>query len=235
MSINNWKFLTDRVKQQQVSTGQYASAETTLIASGPPRLKQAENGGSTGTVYPIGMLESAGISQSKQVQRIYEIGSSRSYFIPGRVVGSLNLGRIFYYGPSLLRVLYAYYTSNANGVKIGNEDPGAIEDGTFNERENPNQKLLDLRSITTESLHPVQQSPGDDYFFLNLSSDMFNQATGLGFYFKDSNQTLIGANYLEDCMVQGHQIQISSGSVLIMEGASLQFDRAVPIRVTAAT
>jgi hypothetical protein len=74
-------------------------------------------------------------------------------------------------------------------------------------------------------------SPGDDYFFVNLASDMFNQATGLAVYFKDSNSNLIGAMYMEDCMVQGHQMNIASGSVLIMEGASMQFDRLLPIKV----
>jgi hypothetical protein len=208
--------------------------KTTLVAAGPPRLQQASAGaGTTGTVYPIGLLENIGVSQSKQVQRIFEIGSSRSYFIPGRVIGSVSLGRVFYYGPSLLRVIYAYYKNETDGITIGTEDRSVIDAGTVNERQNPNQELISLNSITATSTHNVKMSPGDDYFFINLASDMFNQPTGLAVYFKDSNNNLIGAMYLEDCMVQGHQMSVSSGSVLIMEGATMQFDRCVPIRVTA--
>ena len=232
MSMNDWNFQTSNVQKSFVN-GQFASAETTLVAAGPPRLQQAAAGsGTTGTVYPIGLLENIGISQSKQLQRIFEIGSSRSYFIPGRVIGSLSLGRVFYYGPSLLRVIYAYYKNDANGVQIGNEGQSLLDSGTPNQRRNPNESLIDLNSISSSSLHKVNQSPGDDYFFINLASDMFNQPTGLAVYFKDSNNNLIGAMYLEDCMIQGYQISVSSGSVLIMEGASMQFDRAVPIRVT---
>ena len=226
-----WDFSKDHV-QNDLKSGQFASAESTLVAAGPPKLAQASGGGEN-TVYPIGLLENIGISQSKQLQRIFEIGSARSYFIPGRVIGSVNLGRVFYYGPSLLRVIYAYYKNEANGVDIGNT-AGKVDVGTASERQNPNNSLINLNSITTESLHKVSASPGDDYFFCNLASDMFNQGTGLAVYFKDSNANLIGAMYLEDCYVQSHQINISSGSVLIMEGASMQFDRCLPIRVTTA-
>lgn len=233
MSVNNWKFNTDHVQSNFVN-GQFASAETTLVAAGPPRLQQASAGaGPTGTVYPIGLLENIGVSQSKQVQRIFEIGSSRSYFIPGRVVGSVSLGRVFYYGPSLLRVIYAYYKNESDGVLIGNEERSLLDVGTPNERRNPNEELISLNAISSASTHDVKMSPGDDYFFINLASDMFNQPTGLAVYFKDSNNNLIGAMYLEDCMVQGHQMSVSSGNVLIMEGATMQFDRVVPIRVTA--
>jgi len=234
MSVSNWNFSTDHV-EQGLKSGQFASAETTLIAAGPPRLEQtAQGAGLTGTVYPIGLLDNMALSQSKQIQRIFEIGSSRSYFVPGRTFGSVSLGRVFYFGPSLLRVQYAYYKNNTNNVNIGNEAPSLVSPNTPDQRINPNAALIDLNSITAKSLHPVRQSPGDDYFFINLASDMFNQGHGLALYFKDSHNNLIGAGYLEDCFVQGHQMSVSSGSVLIMEGTSMQFDRLVPIRVTTS-
>lgn len=234
MSLQNWKFEENHV-EEGYRAGQFASAETTLIAAGPPRLAQTAQGGtSTGTVYPIGLLENMALSQSKQIQRIYEIGSTRSYFIPGRVFGSVSLGRVFYYGPSLLRVQYAYYKNNSNGVSIGSDPPSLVDQGNYNQRINPNAALIDLNSLGDKSLHQVKVSPGDDYFFINLASDMFNQGHGLAVYFKDSNNNLVGACYLEDCFVQGHQLSVSSGSVLIMEGTSMQFDRLVPIKVTTA-
>jgi hypothetical protein len=227
---SNWNFHTDHV-QNDFRNGQFASAESTLVAAGPPKLSQAAQGkGNTDTVYPIGLLENIGIQQSKQLQRVFEIGSSRSYFIPGRVIGSVNLGRVFYYGPSLLRVLYAYYTNDSNNVDIGTSDGGEVEIGTENRRQDPNTRLISLNSIEASSLHKVYNPPGDDYFFVNLASDMFNQPTGLAVYFKDSNANLIGAMYMEECMVQGHQFNVASGSVLIMEGASMQFDRLLPIK-----
>jgi hypothetical protein len=49
-------------------------------------------------------------------------------------------------------------------------------------------------------------------------------------YFKDQNATSLAAFYLEYCYVQGHQLSVSAGSILVMEGASLQYDRLVPIK-----
>src|SRR5579862_8328317 len=109
-SYSNWDFYNYHIQEDLIG-GQFVSAESTLVAAGPPQASQTADGGTTGGIYPIGLLESVGLQQSKQLQRIFEIGSTRSYFIPGRVIGSLSIGRTFYYGPSLLRVLYAYYNS----------------------------------------------------------------------------------------------------------------------------
>lgn len=234
--FSNWDFRNFHV-QQELTHGQFVSAETSLVASGTPEIGgtgpySSAAVSAVGTVYPIGLIENAGISQSKQLQKIFEIGSSRSYFIPGRVIGSVSLGRIFYYGPSLLRVLYAYYYNTANGINIGTEDPSAtitLEDGSS--AVSPLARLLNKGGT---AFHQVAMDPGEDYFFVNLASDLFNQATGLAFYFKDANFNSVGAFYLEWVYMQGHQFSISSGSVLVMEGASAQYDRIVPIKLLNA-
>ena len=228
--FSNWDFSNYHV-QAELKGGQFVSAETSLIAAGPPELGGTgpfSDVGSVGTVYPIGLLENAGLSQSKQLQKIFEIGSSRSYFIPGRVIGSVSLGRTFYYGPSLMRVMYSYYKNSANSIDIGTADASAtitLEDGS--QAQSPLARLLDRG----DSFHALRQSPGEDYFFVNLASDLFNQSTGLAFYFKDANFNSVGAFYLEHVYIQGHQFSVSSGSVLIMEGVSAQYDRIVPIKL----
>jgi hypothetical protein len=222
--------------QQELNAGQYVSAETSLIASGPPEIggvsaHQTVPASTVSTVYPIGLIENAGISQSKQLQKLFEIGSSRSYFIPGRTMGSLQLGRVFYYGPSLLRLFYAYYYNTANKINIGTKPPTAtetLEDGS--QFISPLARLLDTG---TQKFHKVRMRPGADHFYANLASDLFNQPFGLAFYFRDSNYNLVGAFYLEQVYVQGHQFSMSSGSVLIMEGSSAQYDRMVPVRLRA--
>lgn len=231
--FSNWDFSNFHV-QQELSGGQFVSAETSLIASGPPTLNgtgaySSVPVGQVGTVYPIGLIENAGISQSKQLQKIFEIGSSRSYFIPGRVIGSVSMGRLFYYGPSILRVLYAYYYNNSNNVEIGTQDASAqieLADGSL--AQSPLARLLDTGSQT---FHQLRQSPGEDYFYINLASDLFHQGFGLAFYFKDANFNSVGAFYLENTYLQGHQFSVSSGSVLIMEGVSAQYERIVPIKL----
>jgi hypothetical protein len=235
-SLSNWDFHNHHVQTELIG-GEFVSAESTLIAAGPPRLSDitgvdpaSVGGGGTVTsgdlVYPIGVVENLGLSQSKQLQRLFEIGSSRSYFIPGRVIGSVTLGRVLYHGPSLLKVLYAHYKQSLGPLQFMDEPNPLLGDGS----PNPNATLLDIRSVQSQ-LHRVTVNPGYDDLWLNLGSDIFNQPTGMCLYFRNQNDVTIGAVYLEECYVQGHQLSVSSGSVLIMEGASLQFDVLRPIRM----
>jgi hypothetical protein len=234
-SFNNWDFHNHHV-QEELLGGEFVSAETTLIAAGPPRLSDIGNGDSTLTddegdqVFPIGVLENVGLSQSKQLQRIFEIGSSRSYFIPWRTIGSVTLGRVLYHGPSLLNVLYAHYKQTASGAhNFMHEDSPTINVGGV-DIPNPNKTLLNLPALQAE-LHRVKFNPGYDDLWMNLASDIFNQPTGICIYFRNQLDMTLGAVYLEECYVQGHQLSISSGSVLLMEGVSLQFDQVRPIRM----
>lgn len=242
-SFNNWDFHNHHV-QEELLGGEFISAETTLVAAGPPRLTDITvtvGGADDDTidtpdegdiVFPIGVLENVGLSQSKQLQRIFEIGSGRSYFVPGRTVGSLTLGRVMYHGPSLLKVLYAHYKQSTGAVsqrfmhqaKTLNMDIAGVT------VPHPDRSLLNLPELQA-ALHAVRQLPGYDDLWLNLASDIFNQPTGMCIYFRNQQDQTVGAIYLEECYVQGHQLSVSSGSVLVMEGASVQFDQVRPIRM----
>ena len=209
-AYSNWDFQKYRLAQG-VAGGQFINAESTLIAAGPPTITIQSAGGTAGseaTVFPIGLLETFGLQQSRQLQRIFEIGSSRSYFIPGRTIGSVTLGRTFYHGPSLLRALYAYYSGSAGDATVA--------------------PLAGSQYATHKD---GWRTPGFDNFFIDLASALFAQPTGLACYFKDSNTDTYGGFYLENSYVQGHQMTVSSGSVLIMEGASLQYDLLVPLNI----
>ena len=222
-SYTSWDFHKYRV-QQELTGGQFVNAESTLIAAGPPHLADATDieGDS---VYPIGLLETFGLQQSRQLQRIFEIGSSRSYFIPGRTIGSITLGRTFYFGPSLLRVLYAYWKGQAEDgpIGLGAENPDVSTAAGY--AASGNSPLLP----TFPEQKDLFRKAGHGFLLIDLASDLFAQPTGMAVYFKDANTDTLGGFYLEECYVQGHQMTVSSGSVLIMEGASLQYDLLVPI------
>lgn len=239
-SFNNWDFHNHHV-QTELLGGEFISAETTLIAAGPPRLTDITGGGSLDTVdegdmvFPIGVLENVGLSQSKQLQRIFEIGSSRSYFVPGRTIGSVTLGRVLYHGPSLMKVLYAHYKQSAgdSAGQFNHKGKGkTVNVGGVNIPD-PNATMLELPALQKE-LHRVKYTPGFDDLWLNLASDIFNQPTGIAMYFRNALDMTVGAIYLEECYIQGHQLSVSSGSVLLMEGVSLQFDQVRPIRMNLA-
>jgi len=134
-----------------------------------------------------------------------------------------------YHGPSLLKVLYAHYKQGVGDIQFLNDAVSTINQGGV-DVPNPNQTLLSLPELQ-RVLHRVKYNPGFDDLWLNLASDIFNQPTGICIYFRNQMDVSLGAVYLEECYIQGHQISISSGSVLVMEGVSLQFDQLRPIRM----
>lgn len=215
-SIGNWRFHSVHVEEDLIA-GEFINAESTLICAGPPRMPPTT--GSDPPVYPMGLVENAGISQSKQLQRIFEIGSARSYFVPGRVVGSFSMGRVIFNGNSLMRVKYAW--ANLDGVVGDDIQASVLAD-------------LELDSELMDEDH-INPNPGYGGAVFNLGSNLFNQPYGMLFLLKDQANADWAEFYLENCYIQGHQMSISSGSVLLLEACSSQFDQLVPVAVQQVT
>jgi hypothetical protein len=221
--FSEWAPYTQYVQGGMVD-GQFVSAGFTIVAAGPPRL--ANVGGATVTagalagagadqiVLPIGVIQNINLSHNRQFNRIFEVGSERSYFISGRTMGQLTIARIMYHGPSLLRMLYAYY-----------EDliPPTTVDAVFS----------NAGTATVSNPHDVKIPPGYENLFLNLASDLFNQPIGLLLYIRDSNEDTIGAVYVEACYIPNHTWATDAQGVMIQESAAIQFERAVPVAVSA--
>ena len=224
-TFSEWAPYTNYVQSGMVD-GAYANAGFTMLAAGPPRianiggaagLARAASGAGTGAdqiVHPIGIVQNFNMSHTRQFSRIFEIGSERSYFIGGRSVGQLGLARIYYHGASLLRVLYAYYDDPFEPVRVPAMWPNAGQD-------------------TMSNPHDVIIPPGYENLFLNLASDLFAQPVGLMMYVRDVNQETLGAMYFEACYVPNHTWQTDSQGVLIQESVSIQFERGVPVGVSA--
>ena len=231
--LTNWQFHSMHVETNQVQTRAIA-ADSTLLAGGPPFLsnlgaldarpkllseagiqldeqlgtstRTEEMNTSSDILMPMGLTEQFTLTQNKQTQRIFEIGSSRSYIIPGRTIQALNLGRIFFNGPSLLRILYGVYQD------VGGSFSGSVESYTIE---------VDL-----------QLKAGYGQFLINLGSDLFNYPFGLGVFLRDQSGRWYGAYYCEYAFVNGYSMSISSGSILLVEGATAQFDTIRPIDIT---
>ena len=222
--LSEWQPYSRYVQGGMVD-GQFMSAAFTLIAAGPPRL--ANIGGATGIAaalsasgagkdfaMPIGVVQNINLSHNRSFARFWEMGSERSYFVSGRTVGQLSLSRIMYHGPSLLRVLYAYYQDLLAPTIV----PFVFEN---------------LGPATVANPHNVKIPPGYENIFLNLASDLFSQPVGMLMYFRDSNEDTVGAVYMDGCYVPSHTIATDAGGTVIQENAAIQFERAVPVAVKA--
>jgi hypothetical protein len=203
--------------------GRFMSAAYNLIAAGPPRLSNMGGNGLLGAAlasgssaqdqlaYPMGIVQSFTMGHNMNLSRVFEIGTGRSYFIPGRVVGQLGLQRVMYHGPSLLRVLYAYYRDLI---------PPTVVNSVF-----PNIGA----SAPDVNQHDVKIPPGYENLFLNLASDLFTQPIGMLVLFKDSNEDTIGAGYFEGCWVPNHNLGFDANGVVMQESCGIQFERMVPV------
>ena len=220
--LSEWKPY-ERFVQGGLVDGQFLSAAFTMLAAGPPRLANiggaaaaaatlSTDGAGKDWALPIGVVQNIGLSHSRNFARFWELGSERSYFISGRTTGQLQLSRIMYHGPSLLRMLYAYYQDLI---------PPTIVNFAF----------ANVGPATVANPHDVKIPPGYENIFLNLASDLFSQPIGLLMYFRDSNEDTVGAIYMEGSYVPSHQIATDAGGTVIQESAAIQFERAVPVAV----
>ena len=207
------------------------------MLAGPSRLSHLSDDGSgifqgsSNSLVPIGVLQNLNISQNQQVQRLFEIGSTRAYFIPGRLFAQFSMSRIMFFGPSLMRVLYALAPERLVEV-LGtplNVDPDSQGQGVAN--------LPEYSSLFQDG--PFQNIPGyggtndenNRDLFMNLGSELFKIPFGMCLILKSAQDKPYGAIYLEDCYVESHQFGIDSGNVIIAESVSGQFGRVAPIQL----
>ena len=239
-SFVNWKFASEHV-QLELQNGEYVSSESTLILAGPSRLRMISSPTqdpleAESRLYPVGLLQTMQIAQNRQVARLFEIGSKRSYFVPGRLFANFQMNRILFYGPSLMRLLYAIAPRKGFGQPFN-----FAPDGTT-----PRQQDILRTPPEYASLFPsgnFQLAPGhggksaDDNrdFFVNLASELFNIPFGLLPLMKDARQRPYGGFYMEDCMIEAHSIMYDSNNIVIAEGVNGQFDMVMPVQVLDRT
>lgn len=221
MSLSNWNPYDDYVQGGMVD-GRFQNAAYTMLAAGPPRLANVggatvlggtlQGGGAAGDqiAYPMGLIQNFNMGHNMNLTRVFELGSHRSYFIPGRTVGQLQFGRIMYHGPSILRTLYAYYQDLI---------PPTIVEAVF----------ANAGVATVANPHDVKIPPGYANIYLNLASDIFMQPIGILMMMKDSNEDLLGAGYFEASYVPNHNLGVDAMGTVIQEQVSVQFERMIPV------
>jgi hypothetical protein len=231
-SISSWNRSTKHV-EAAIRSGRYINAETALAFVGPPRItdigginlnltrasQDAALQGGSDALYPVGLLEQFGIQQSQSVQKMFEIGSRRSYQAGGRVQTVGSIGRVMFNGPSLLRVLYAYYPNTiavANGkVLEGGKDSvgkSVLTRGTGLKDTFP-PIFLEAGSLADPDPEIADGRP--HAFFINLMSELFSHPFGIGIVLRDNRNRNYGAFYCEDAFILSHSFGISSSSTLI--------------------
>ena len=193
----------------------FVSAESVILAAGKADFDAAN----VANLIPIGLVENANIQQNKALQQLFEIGSRRPFFIPGRHQIQAALSRVMFNGPSLMKALYYLQGQSAT-------------DGTPESWEGVNAD--DLMGYTdTPKAEDFISDDASDPLWINLASEFFNHPFGLAFLMKNMEGETYGGCYLEECFIQAHQFSIASQQTVLLENCSLRAAKLTPI--SAAT
>ena len=208
-TYKDWDFNNNFVDSATVNGGadqiggNYVSAESVLICAGPPRLTNIMQ-----DIFPIGIVQNFNLSQNKNIQQLFEIGSRETILLPGRTFIQSSISRIIFDGPSLLKALY-----NA---------PLA-----------PTLLSKDAQALAATSYNWQSDEGGDDDFYINLAANMFNAPIGIALLMHDNNDDVYGGAYLESVLVAAHNMTITAGQTIVAENASLRISKVKPIKFAA--
>jgi hypothetical protein len=222
--LNSWNPYESNV-QANLKDGEFLSAAFALVAAGPPRLSHMGLTGDVGAnattlqqiAQPIGLVQNISVAHNRVFNRVWEVGSERSYFIAGRTVGQASMGRVLFHGWSLLRVLYGWYLDASPPYEVSQILPFA------------------MGGQVGINQHNVKIPAGYENFFINLASDLFSQPLGLMFILKDSNEVGYGAFYLEQCYIPNHSLATDAQGLIVQESVAIQFERLTPINIPSSS
>lgn len=179
-----------------------ATPDTTIIFAGPARFTGL--GGNTADLIPIGLVDGIQYQSSPQLQRLFEIGSNRSFFTRGKTASTISFSKMLADQANVLKAL----TNNAYRPEMnidGPKSPGA---------DSPNPDIM--------------MNMDSEYFSVPFGLMLVMKTRGGN----GGNGKILSASYLEYCMFSGYQFSITSQTPVIMENIGVEFDRMVPVSLT---
>ncbi len=210
-TYQTWEFKEAHVEPDVLDKNEnFVSSESIVICAGPANIGADED--LAGSLYPIGILESAAVVQNKQIQQLFEIGSRKPYMIPGRTRVQVGLSRVIFNGDSLLAAMYY-------GLKFGESTTAGV---------------LPPQPASTDSPgHPSDYPElGEGSFYLNLASSFFNRPFGLALIVHDSEDDQTAMILIQNCMVQSHQMNVGANQTIVMENVNIIADSIQPVIVS---
>jgi len=157
---------------------------------------------------PIGVVLNFNVAQNKMTQRIFEIGSGKSFIATGPTIAVFTATRALIMGPTFM---------------------GILKHGTTHtppESYNPKTFIFDLSD-------PVFDRP---YLFVvmfysptvtqNVEEDVSSIQT------LASSREIIGAIALEGCVLSAHNVSVNAGDVLVFENVNFEAEGVRDLNVS---
>lgn len=181
-----------------------ATPDTTALYGGPARFSAIGKQGGATALTPLGLVSGIQLQSGVGVQRMFEIGSNRSFFTRGKAAPTLSMSRMLADTKNIIAVLLA--NSNVSGLVTnskGTKGPGA---GTSPDI------MMNLDSEYTNIPFGI---------LMVMKTKGSNKSSSYG--------KVLSAIYLESCFMEGYGFALDSVSPVVQEGISIQFDRIVPV------
>ena len=176
-----------------------ATPDSTVIFAGPARFTGLS--GDTAALLPIGLVDGISYQSTPQLQRLFEIGSNRSFFTRGKSISSVSFSKMLADQANILRALSlnVYRPAITAG---GASAPGA---------DAPNIDIM--------------MNMDSEYFNVPFGLMLLFKTRGGG----EGTGKILSAIYLESCMFSAYNFSIASQAPVIMENIAIEFDRTVPV------
>lgn len=101
ITVPTWEY-HDKTIQGNIENSDFTRADRVVLFAAPTPLP----GETSVTMKPIGMVQSMSHSENKQIQQLFELGSSVQTLIPGLTTGSLQFQRVMISGKDMLNAIY---------------------------------------------------------------------------------------------------------------------------------
>ena len=179
-----------------------------LIMVGPPRFPDW----STNASVAVGFLRNMTINQQSQVQPVKAIGSRRHIWAKTNQPVTIQVQRMVFTKGTLMGTLYSI-------IDKGGEGRGNIF-------KNQTYDAGEIGNITN-----IVNSKGAMY--TNIEDDLYRIPFGLWVTLGSpsilANQASVPSVIAESCVLQAHQMSITSGEALVMEDVTILSDRLVGV------
>ncbi len=175
-----------------------ATPDTTMLYAGPARFTGLGN--NVANLTSIGLVDGITLSQTPNLQRLFEIGSNRSFFTRGKTISSVTMSKMLADQKNILMAL----TSNA--YSLGS---------------NTNQNSPATANTTPD----ISMNLDSEYFAVPFGMLMLFKTRGGN----SGDGKLLSAVYLEYCMFANYQVSVASSAPVLMDNVAIEFDRVVPV------
>jgi len=217
-SVDSWDFLDEYVQSLEgKSDKSFLSSESIIVCSGPAIHQE----GAEGNLLPIGLVQNVTVNQNKNIQQLFEIGSRKPFFVPGRTLTHVGLSRVMFDGPSLLKAVYLRKEEASSIATI--PDFNNLQINGVNSTDEPGVDA-------SNSAAPGNPEGTGSAFFINLASSFFNSPLGLGFVLKNQNDEGYGGFYLEECYIQNHSFSAAGQQTVLAENIGIRATRVIPFQ-----